>query len=177
MNDVNFWVGIIGSVILVAGAAYPSGKIKAPYKSLKNWLFAIGGLAMLGYAVLNYMAGGSIFFVILQIFINAASVLMMLDTPDKVDIPFIVIVGSAMIAWSLTLFEGYNTVFFIIGLSGIGLGYAFDFGSLRREVALTLGSILIAVFSYIEGDWIFLGLNAFFALFSGYYALRFLRRA
>ena len=171
---LNFWVGIVGSLVLVAGAAYPSRKIKVPWKSLKNWLFAIGGLFMLAYSALNYLDGGPIFFLILQIFINSTSILMMMDTSDKFDAWFISIVGAGMVAWSLYLFEDYSTVIFILGLLGIGMGYAFDFGSLRREVALTIGAILIAVFSYIVPDWIFFWLNVFFALFSGFYMVRML---
>lgn len=97
---------------------------------------------------------------------------MMLGTSDKFDTPFIIVMGLAMITWSLTLFEGYNTVFFIIGLTGIGLGYALDMGTFKRNAALTTGSALIALFSFIEGDMIFFWLNVFFALFSGYHALK-----
>ncbi|MDP7454128.1 MAG: hypothetical protein QF809_01125 [Candidatus Peribacteraceae bacterium] len=170
--NTTFIVGIIGSLILVSGAAYPIEKVSHPAKSVKNWLFAIGGLCMLGYAILNYIAGGTIFFVILQIFINSTSLLMMLNTSDKFDAPFIAVMGLVMIGWSLMLFEGYNTVFFVIGLSGIGLGYALDMGTVKRSAALTLGSALIALFSYIAGDWIFFWLNVFFALFSGYYVFK-----
>ena len=101
---------------------------------------------------------------------------MMLDISDRIDTAIISIAGLILIAWSLTLFEGYNTIFFIVGLSGIGLGYAFEMGTLRRGIALTLGSALIALFSYIEASWIFFWLNVFFALFSGYYVLRLLIR-
>ena len=167
-----FAVGLLGAIILVAGAAYPVKRASHPAKSAKNWLFAIGGLCMLAYSILNYIGGGTIFFVILQIFINSTSLLMMLGTSDKFDTPFIIVMGLAMITWSLTLFEGYNTVFFIIGLTGIGLGYALDMGTFKRNAALTTGSALIALFSFIEGDMIFFWLNVFFALFSGYHALK-----
>lgn len=94
---------------------------------------------------------------------------MMLNTPDTIDTPIITISGLGLIIWSLYLFEGYNTIFFILGLLGVGLGYAFQMGTLRRSVAFTLGSILIALFSYIEQNWIFFWLNMFFAIFSAYY--------
>jgi hypothetical protein len=45
-------------------------------------------------------------------------------------------------------------------------------GTIRRVLALTLGSALIAIFSYIEASWIFFWLNVFFALFSAYYVAR-----
>lgn len=168
--DYIFITGLVGSLILVTGAAWPEPKdVKHPTKSLKNWLFAIGGLIMLLYAFFGYQQGGPIFFVMLEILVVIASILMMLNTPDKVDVPIISISGVGLIIWSLYLFQGYNTVFFILGLCGIGLGYAFEMGSLRRNIALTLGSILIALFSYIEASWIFFWLNLFFAIFSAYY--------
>ena len=177
MPNYIFLTGLAGSLVLVTGAAWPAIKdVKHPMKSTKNWLFAIGGLVMLIYAILGYQQGGSIFFIFLEILVVIASILMMLNTPDIVDTPIITICGLALIVWSLTLFEGYNTIFFIVGLSGIGLGYAFEMGTLRRGVALTLGSALIALFSYIEASWIFFWLNVFFALFSGYYVLRLLVR-
>jgi hypothetical protein len=172
--DSIFLTGLIGSLILVSGAAWPEGKdVTHPVKSLKNWLFAIGGLTMLLYAIFGYLAGGGpIFFVMLEILVVIASLFMMLNIPDKIDTPIISLIGIGLIIWSLTLFEGYNTVFFILGLSGIGLGYAFTMGTLRRSIALTLGSILIALFSYIEASWIFFWLNVFFAIFSAYYVYK-----
>lgn len=175
--DYIFITGLIGALILVIGAAWPESKsAKHPTKSLKNWLFFIGGFIMLAYAFLGYQQGGPIFFVILQIMVAISSILMMLNTPDKIDTPIIAISGLGLIIWSLYLFEGYNTVFFILGLSGIGLGYAFQMGTLRRSIALTLGSVLIALFSYIEANWIFFWLNTFFAIFSAYYVYKGLTR-
>lgn len=171
--DINFLTGLIGSLVLVTGAAWPANEsVKHPAKSTKNWLFAIGGLIMLIYAILGYRTGGPIFFVFLEILVMIASILMMLNTDDRIDTPIISITGLALIVWSLYLFEGYNTIFFIVGLCGIGLGYAFKMGTMRRNLALTLGSVLIALFSYLEASWIFFWLNVFFAIFSGYYLLR-----
>jgi len=144
--DYVFLTGIIGSLILVTGAAWPeAGDEKHPtasVKSVKDWLFAIGGFVMLAYAILGYIQGGSVFFIFLQTLVVIASIMMMLDTPDKVDIPVVTGIGIILIIWSLYLFEGYNTIFFIVGLSGIGLGYTFDMGSLRRSVALTSGAAI-----------------------------------
>ncbi len=168
--DFTFLTGLVGSLVLVSGAAWPeSKKLRHPVKSVKNWLFAVGGLIMLIYAALGYAQGGPIFFLFLEVLVVIASVLMMLDTDDRLDLGVISVSGLVLIVWSLFLFEGYNTIFFILGLSGIGLGYAFKMGSLRREVALTLGSALIALFSYIEASWVFFWLNVFFAIFSAYY--------
>ena len=175
--DYIFWTGLVGSLILVTGAAWPEAKdVKHPAKSLKNWLFAIGGFIMLLYAFFGYQQGGPIFFMILEILVAIASILMMLNTPDKIDTPIIAISGLGLIIWSLYLFENYGTVIFILGLCGIGLGYAFQMGTLRRSIALTLGSILIALFSYIEASWIFFWLNVFFAIFSAYYVYKGLAR-
>ncbi len=170
--DITFLIGVIGALVLVAGAAYPAKKVKHPTHSAKNWLFAVGGLIMLIYSILNYLAGGAIFFIFIQILVNISSILMMSNTSDKVDSVIISIAGVSLIAWSLTLFEGYNTVFFILGLVGIALGYALETGTFRRNFALTIGAILIAIFSYIEASWIFFWLNIFFALFSGYYTFK-----
>ena len=169
MTDPTTTIGILGGITLVIGAAYPVRKVRHPVQSTKNWLFAVGGAIMLLYSLLNYQAGGPIFFIFLQVLVNISSVMMMLNTPDSIDTPIIIVAGLALIVWSLQLFEGYNTIFFIIGLSGIGLGYAFEMGTLRRGIALTFGSALIALFSYIEASWIFFWLNVFFALFSGWY--------
>lgn len=169
--DYIFIMGIIGSIILVIGSAWPESKdVKHPTKAIKNWLLAIGGgLILTIYAILNYQQGGPIFFVFLQVLVAISSILMMLNTSDRIDIPVIGISGFALIIWSLYLFDGYNTIFFILGLCGISFGYAFQMGTLRRSIALTLGSILIALFSYIEASWIFFWLNVFFGIFSAYY--------
>lgn len=173
-----FFTGLIGSLVLVTGAAWPEGEdAKHPAKSIKNWLFAIGGLLMLLYAIFGWQQGGPIFFMILEILVVISCVLMMLNTPDTFDTVVLSVSGLALIIWSLYLFEGYNTIIFILGLAGIGLGYAFTMGTLRRSVALTAGSVLIAIFSYIEASWIFFWLNVFFALFSAYYVSKDLSRA
>lgn len=171
MNYI-FLTGLLGSLVLVTGAAWPATKVKHPALSIKNWLFAIGGIIMFLYAFFGYLQGGPIFFMILEINVLVASLLMMLNTPDKVDTPILTISCLGLIIWSLFLFTGYNTVIFILGLCGIGLGYAFTMGTLRRDIALTLGSTLIAVFSYLESSWIFFWLNVFFAIFSAYYLVK-----
>ncbi|MBU0577414.1 hypothetical protein KJ742_00765 [Patescibacteria group bacterium] len=174
MIDYIFLTGLFGALILVVGAAWPEGKdLKRPMKSVKNWLFAIGAVTMLIYALLNYyFTGGAVFFAFLQGFIVIASVMMMLNLSDKVDIPIISLTGIGFVIWSLTLFEGYTTIIFILGLVGISLGYTLQMGTLKRSTALMLGGALIAIFSYIEANWIFFWLNVFFAVFSGYYVMR-----
>ena len=174
MIDYILLTGLVGALILVLGAAWPEGKdLIRPMRSVKNWLFAIGALTMLVYALLNYyFAGGAVFFVFLQVFIVITSVMMMLNLSDKIDIPIISLAGVGFVVWSLTLFEGYNTIIFILGLVGIGLGYTLEMGTLKRSMALMLGGVLIAIFSYIEANWIFFWLNVFFAVFSGYYVSR-----
>lgn len=172
--DYIFLLGLVGSLIIVLGAAWPESKdVKRPTKSIKNWLLAIGGGCILFiYAVLNYQQGGSIFFVFLQALVAISSVLMMINASDKVDMIVITTIGFGLVIWSLYLFEGYNTIFFIFGLSGVGLGYALQMGTLRRSVALTLGSALVALFSYLEANWIFFWLNAFFVVFSMFYVYK-----
>lgn len=170
--DTTFLVGLIGSIIVVTGAAWPESRKIRPVKSIKSWLFAISGVMLLTYAILGYQAGGPIFFIFIQILILIAHLLGMLELDDRIDTAVISVGGLVLIGWSLSLFEGYNTVLFILGLIGLGLGYAFQIGSLRRDVALTLGSIFVAAFSYIEASWVFFWLNAFFTIFSGYYLVK-----
>lgn len=175
MSITPFAIGVAASALLVAGAAWPVHAVAHPAKSVKNWLFLLGGLGMFAYSFLGYKEGGPFFFVLLQVFITFASVLMLLNTSDKFDAPALSLCGLAMILWSLSLFEGLTTVFFILGLSAIGIGYALETGTLQRNIALTVGSILIAVFSYAEASWIFFWLNTFFALFSGAHSVQLLR--
>ncbi len=171
--DYIFNVGLIGGITLVLGAAWKEGSdTQHPMQSMKNWLFAIGGLIMLIYAFLGYQEGGSIFFVILEILAVISSVLMMLNTSDTIDAVVLTISSIGLIIWSVYLFEDYKTIIFILGFFGIGLGYAFETGTTRREFSLAIGGILIAVFSFIGGSWIFFWLNVFFALFSGYYLMK-----
>ncbi len=168
----NFYIGVIGAIILVLGAAWPVKPKIHPAKTVKSWLFAVGGVVMFIYALLGYLAGGPIFFVILQVLVQVSSLLMLLNTPDKIDIPVIGISGAALIIWALTVFEDYTTLIFIIGLLGIALGYTLGPATKRGNIALTLGSLLIAAFSYLVADWIFFYLNTFFAIFSGYYVVK-----
>lgn len=173
LTDYIFITGAIGSLVLVTGAAWPEIRaVNHPARSVKNWLFAIGAVLMLTYGIFTYLQGGPIFFAILQTLAVIASILMMLNTSDKIDTPVIGITGIAFIIWSLYLFEGYNTLIFILGFCGIGLGYAFKMATFRRNLALTLGSAMIALFSYFEKSWIFFYLNVFFAIFSLYYLIK-----
>ena len=175
--DYTFWTGILGSLSLVAGAAWPEPKAKTvPVKSVKNWLFAAGGLVMFIYALLGYLQGGAIFFVLLQILVVVSSILMMLNTDDRIDMAVLGLFGTGLIVWSMTMFQGFSTIIFILGLIGIGFGNAFQMGTLRRNLALTLGSVIIALFSYMQSSWIFFWLNVFFAVFSGYYLVKGLTR-
>jgi hypothetical protein len=175
--NITFLTGLVGSIILVIGSAWPESKSsKHPLKSIRNWFFTLGGGFMFIYAILNYQADGSIFFVFLQILVMISLILMMLNTGDRIDIPIISISGLGLIIWSFFLFENSDTIFFVLGLAGIALGYTSGPGKLRRNLALAGGSVLIAIFSYIKSDWIFFWLNTFFAIFSGYYLAKSLMR-
>jgi len=170
--DMIFLTGIWGGLVVVLGAAFPEEKGR-PTTSVKNWLLATGGLILLVYATLNYFFGaGSLFFVFLEGLVIVASVLMMLDTSDKIDTIVLGLAGAGFIAASLLLYQGLSTIYFIVGLTGVALGYALKQGSIQRFASLVIGSVLIALFSYLSGDWIFFGLNVFFAIFSAYYLVR-----
>jgi hypothetical protein len=170
--DATFVTGLAGSSLLVCGAAWPDKKVRRAIYSVKNWLFAGGGLLMLAYSYLGYRAGGSIFFVILELFICLSSLFMMCEVRESLATPVIITGALAFIVWSFSLFEGYGTVIFVIGLCMIGLGYAAKIHTKRREAYLASGSSLVALFSYLSASWIFFWLNLFFALLSGFYWLK-----
>ena len=172
MNYISL-TGIIGSVILVIGAAWPEPKnTKPPLKIIKNWLFTIGSTILLFYSIFNYQNGGQFFFILLQILVETSCIFMMLDIYETTATYIISFFSIGLLIWSILLFQGLSTIFFILGLSGISLGYIFKIKTLRRSIALTFGSILIAIFSFIEASWIFFWLNIFYALFSSYYIYR-----
>lgn len=169
--------GLTGALTLVLGAAWPEEKCQ-PIYSTKNWLFVLGALFMLGYASLNYFfAGGFAFFILLECLIIIASILMMMDVSDRINTIVISLFGLALVAIAIYLGEDSNTFYFIVGLIGVGFGYAFKMGTIRRFLALVIGSTFISVFSYFAGDMIFFALNAFFALFSAYYLVKILRKS
>ncbi len=171
--DNSLLVGILGSCILVAGSAWPEhAKTITPHASVKNWLFAIGGVAMLIYAILQYQNGGHPFFIFLQSLIVAASILMMIDTNDTFDIMVLTLLGVGLVVWSLFLFDDYFIITFIVGLIGIGLGYTLKAGSIPRNATLYAGSACIAMFSFHQANWVFFWLNVFFFIFSGYYCIK-----
>jgi len=168
--NITYAIGIFGSLLLLCGAAWPEKRsMNVPTNSIKNWLFLTGSLILLAFSILQYKNGGSIFFVILEILVNISSILMMINASDRIDTVIIGTSGLALTIWSLLLFEGYETIIFILGLCGISLGFALQMGSTKRDIALTLGSLLIAIYSYMEASWIFFWLNSFFTIFSAYY--------
>ena len=131
---------------------------------------------MLIYAVLNYLSGtGAVFYIFLQAVVNLASIFMMTNTREKISTPIILLLTGVLIIWSLKLSLGLTTLLFILGLGGIATGYVLKPGTARRNIALTLGSLLIVIFSYLVNDWVFFSLNSFFAIFSGYYSWKLCR--
>ena len=174
--ETPFLTGLIGSIILIIGAAWPEKPSKKhPIKSIRNWLFTIGSSTMLIYSIIEYLNGGLIFFIFLEGLIEIASLLMMIKASSKIEIPIISIGAITLILWSIHLLNAVHTILFILGATGIALGYTFNMGTLKRNLALTLGSLLIAIFSYIEQSWIFLWVNIFFAIFSGYYTIKIIK--
>lgn len=157
--DSRLLIGLAGSLLLITG-------VVATAQHRKNRLFAMGNACMFGYALFGYLEGGTIFFVIQQIFIMLSTLCMLLRVPDNIDTTVLSIGGFALIGWSLLLFQGYGTVIFVAGLALLGIGFAMDTGTRKREMALLIGSLLIAVFSFLMRDWIFFALNAVFAVFS-----------
>ncbi len=169
MKEASFVVGLMASIILVLGAAWPDRSRS------KNWIFALGNFGMLVYSVLVYLEAGVIFYVLLEILCALSSVLTLSKVRQKLSTTFIVLAGFVLLAYSIYLFEDSTTLFFILGLTVLSVGFVTkDF--LSRNLAFVLGSGLIAVFSYVQDSMIFFWLNVFFALFSLYYLLKAVRK-
>ena len=161
-------LGILGAIILVTGAAWPISTAH-PGKSIKNWLFLIGAIFMLAYSSWNYLLGGVIFFIFLQLFVLTSNISLIIKLPKKYAQPLVIIAGIGFTLVSLSLLEDTTTIPFILGLSTLAYGYVSDPATQKGEIFLTMGSILLSLFSYLVGDMVFFGLNAFFTIFSGYY--------
>lgn len=160
-------LGIIAATTLIVGAAWTHNK-------WKNVLFAIGNVGMFIYALLNYQDGGPVFFVFLESLIMVSTVLMLSKVKDFWNALIVCASGLGFVLWSLYLFEDYRTVIFIFGLTILGLGFAFRNGTVRRELALLIGSVILGVFSYLEVSWLFVYVNVFFAIFSFYHLTKML---
>jgi len=140
-------------------------------------LFAAGGCILFLYAVLDYFYGnGTLFFAILEILAIVSSVLMLSDISEKTSKNIISVIGGILVLWSLFLMKDYSVAIFIVGLILISLGYVSASGTAKRNLFLALGSILIALFSYLGSAWVFFWLNVFFAGFSGYYYVKLIKK-
>ena len=174
--DLTFLTGIIGSLFAVAGAAVPENEPpKHPTQSLKNWLFLIGALLMTLYAILGYLDGGPIFFILLEALVITACLLSMTTLEDKLKTYVIIFVGAGLFIYALYLFDNQRVIYLILGLITLCLGYAFKNGTLRKLVALVVGSVFISWYSYLEASWVFFWLNVVFGLISGFYLINMLK--
>ena len=163
-------LGMSGGIILVLGAMWPAKKISNPRKSIKNWLFAAGALILFTYALLNYIYGnGTLFFAILEILAIVSSTLMLSDIGEKTSTKIVSILSLGLIGWSIFLAKEYLTALFILGLAILSWGYILPSGTIKRNLALAIGSLFIAFFSYLGNAWVFFWLNIFFAIFSFYH--------
>ncbi len=177
MINTVFLTGLISSIILVIGSAWPDPKknIK-PIRTFKHWIFGVGNFGMLAYATLAFfLQANPIFFVILEILCAASSVLILADVKEKISTRLIMISALALLVWSFFLFEDSTTIFFILGLSAVAVGFTSK-DNVKRNAAFVLGCILISTFSFVKEDWIFFWLNAVFGLFSAFYLLKALRK-
>ena len=169
MSDSIFLTGLISSIVLVIGSAWPERKEK-------NWIFAAGNFGMLGYASLAFFLNDNpIFFVLLEMLCSSASALTLFKVREKISMWIILIGGLALLTWSYFLFEDSTTVFFILGLVALALGFISK-NPLKKNLVFLIGCILISTFSFLKGDMIFFWLNAIFGLFSGFYLLKELRK-
>lgn len=178
MVSLTLATGLLGAALVVVGAAWPDKPGSQTHRtSVKNWLLAGGGVVMLTYALLGHLQGGPIFFVFLEAMIVVASILMMLDTDERIDVAILGVVGIGLAGASLVLFEGYQTLLFVLGLVAIALGYTLETGSLRRDVCFCVGRAMIALFSFLQASWVFFGLNLVSTVFAAGYLPRHFRGA
>jgi len=168
-NPIIFLTGLLSSIILMIGSAWPE-------RPFKHWIFGIGNFGMLVYAILAfYLEANPIFFVLLEILCAASSVLILMNIKEKISTRLILLSALALLIWSFFLFEDSTTVFFILGLSALAVGFTSK-DNVNRTAVFLLGCILISTFSFIKGEMIFFWLNAVFVLFSGFYLLNALRK-
>ena len=171
--DLRLAVGVLGGFLIVAGAAWPIVKVSHPVKSVKNWLYFVGGVLLLWYAWLGYLAGGPVFYVFFEIFLNIVGVLMLAGLEKKKWGSWLVgLCGAVFLIWSLLLFEDYTTGVFVVGLTVVGVAYVLKGGTALRNFTLAVGALLIALFSYFVGDAVFLWLNLLTAGFAGWHGWR-----
>lgn len=175
--EITASIGLIATIFLVIGALYPIEKVEKPVYSVKNWIFTVGSLIMLGYAIAGYLAWWGIFFIYLELLIALACLLMMLDIDDRRDGSIILLLGIGLLIRGFLSSQWPNITLFTVAFIVLGLGYVFDMNSIRRYVGLTLWGALIALASYAAGGWTFFWLNLFFAIFSLYYTIILIRVA
>lgn len=175
--DTIFLTGLIGSLFLVTGAAWKNPKKNQhPAKSIKNILFAIGNILMLIFAVFGYLEGSPIFFIFGESLIGVSTVFMLLNANDRWTSLGVGLAGFGFLLWSLILFEDLDTVWFVLGLTSLSIGFILK-KTFQRNLILAIGSAFLALFSYFEASWIFFWLNLFFSLFSIYHVVKAGRRA
>lgn len=162
-------LGILGSLVLTVGAALPeaSSKKVASYKVPKNLILSLGNLMIITYAILNYLiSDASPLYVFLEGLILLATIFMLLDIPDRVEIPAVIIATLAALGLSFWWSQDLSVWWFVLGLGGVSLGFILPPTGSIRSIAFTVGSGFICIFSFLHSDWVFFGLNLAFALVS-----------
>lgn len=170
--ELSFVAGIAGSLVLLVGAIWPLEKTLVPAKSIRNRLFAIGSFIMLLYAIFGYLAGGPVFYIVLELVVMLAVALMFLGTSDRLNTGLICVAGILLMVRSWFLFQWPSMLLFILAFTILWLGYAYKMHTARRFFFLAIGGGLISLSSYLDASRIFFWLNIFFALFSLLYAIK-----
>lgn len=166
MTDLVFLTGLIGSLFLVTGSAWKNPKKGThPARALKNQLFTIGNILMFLYSVFSYLAGQPIFYAFFETLILVSTVFMLLNVNDRWASIGVGVVGAGFLVWSLELFEDNTTIYFILGLTTIGIGFILK-NHFYRNLFLAIGSAFISIYSFLGDSPIFFWLNLFFCLFS-----------
>jgi hypothetical protein len=170
--ELAFFSGIIGSVILLIGAIWPIERTTIATRSIKNRLFAIGSFVMLLYTIFGYLNGGPVFYIVLELMVMLAIILMFLQTNERMSTGLIGIAGILLMVRSRIFFQWPSMLLFILAFTVLALGYAYQIRTARRFFVLAIGGGLISLSSYLDASWIFFWLNTFFAIFSLFYALK-----
>lgn len=127
---------------------------------------------MIIYAVFRYMAGGSVFFLLLEAMMLLATVLMLVQAKESISRTLILIMGFLLSATAFFIKIDPETLIFVAGLTIVSVGFTSGANTIRRNALLALGSGLVALFSAIQHDPVFLWMNVFFALFSLYHVVK-----
>lgn len=147
--SLSFIIGVVGAVCTVIGAGWPDKVPKKPRFSVKNRLFFVGNTLVFCYSVLLAREGGTVFFLYLESVVMLGTILMMTTIPKIYNVIATSVLGLFFVFRVLLGTQDRQTLIFVVGLTGLTIGFVSPAATLQREGALTLGSIGVAIYSYV----------------------------